>query len=194
MTEVTTTTEATTETTEKSKRQMSFTVLENGTIQANFGETLDPLTLDPAAVPEALRLAAVTEGLISRARSAASKLTDADRTPENLRVAVEKAFQNLLAGVWKIERTAGAGAEVSLEVEAAWLFQKMRAESQGQEYTTPLADVVISWAALSDEQKEKVKALPRYQAARSKVKAAREAVKAEKLMKAADKAEADAPF
>lgn len=180
--------------TEKSKRQMSFTVLENGTIQANFGEALDPLTLDPAAVPEGLRLAAITEGLISRARSAASKLTDKDRTPENLRVAVEKAFQNLLAGVWKIERAAGAGAEVSIEVEAAWLFQRMRAESQGQEYTTPLSDVVISWAGLSDEQKAKVKALPRYQAAYAKVKAARQAAKAEKLLKDADKTEQESPF
>lgn len=179
---------------EKSKRQMSFSVLENGTIQANFGEALDPLTLDPSAVPDDLRLAAVTEGLISRARSAASKLTEANRTPEKLREVVGKAFANLLAGIWKVERVAGAGGEVLIEVEAAWLFQKMRAESQGVEYTTPISDVVESWAKLTDEQKKKVKELPRYQAAYAKVKAVRQAAKAEKMAAEADEAEANSPF
>jgi len=37
-------------------RQMAFTILEDGTIQATFGDNVEPATLNPSAVPEAVQL------------------------------------------------------------------------------------------------------------------------------------------
>ena len=165
-------------------RQMSFTVLDDGTIRADFGPGLDPLTLNPAQVPEALQAAAMTEGLISRARGYTSKLTVADRTPASLRDAINKAFANLLAGVWKIERAAGE-SEISMEAEAAFVFRKMRHEAKPENkdvpFTGTLGEAVAAFATLSDDEKKKLKSLPRYQLALAEVKAARTAAKAAKL-------------
>ena len=175
------------------KRQMSFSVLDTGEIRADFGAELEPLILAPASVPEEIQAAAVTEGLISRLRGATSKLADADRTPENLRAAIQKGMENLLAGIWKIERAPGT-AEVSIEVEAAWLFRKLRAESKGEEFTGTIAEAAENFAQLTDEQKKTLKALPRYQAAAAQVKADRQAKKAAKLSAKADADEDDSPF
>lgn len=175
------------------KRQMSFSVLDTGEIRADFGAELEPLILAPASVPEEIQAAAVTEGLISRLRGATSKLADADRTPENLRAAIQKGMENLLAGIWKIERAPGT-AEVSIEVEAAWLFRKLRAESKGEEFTGTIAEAAENFAQLTDEQKKTLKALPRYQAAAAQVKADRQAKKAAKLSAEANAAEDDSPF
>lgn len=178
----------------KTSRQMSFSVLEDGTIRADFGPELEPLTLNPGDVPETIYTAAVTEGLISRARGYTSKLTDSDRTPAALREAVAKAFTALLAGTWKIERAAGAGEEFSLEVQAAHVFRAMRAKAKGEEYTGTLAEAAENFAALSDEQKKALKALPRYQLALAQVKAEHAAKKAEKLAKKVSESEEDGAF
>lgn len=192
MTETTNTTETKPEA--KTSRQMSFSVLEDGTIRADFGPELAPLTLNPGDVPETIYTAAVTEGLISRARGYTSKLTDSDRTPAALREAIAKAFTALLAGTWKIERAAGAGEEFSLEVQAAHVFRAMRAKAKGEEYTGTLAEAAENFAALSDDQKKALKALPRYQLALAQVKAEHAAKKAEKLAKKVEASEDDTGF
>jgi len=174
--------------TETKKRQMSFTVLESGEIRADFGEGVEPLTLNPASVPESLHAVAIAEGFISRLRGHTSKLTADDRTPENLRSAVEKGIAALLAGTWKIERTGGAGVEYSQEVEAAWLFRQMRAKSKGEKDTSTFAEAAENFAKLTDEQVKQLKALPRYQVAFQEVKAKRAA---EKLAKLTAKLDAD---
>lgn len=177
---------------EASKRQMSFTILDNGTIQAEFGEGIEPLQLNPSAVPEAVYASAVTEGLISRARGYTSKLVDKDRTPDALRAAVEKAFANLTAGIWKIERAPGSSTEFSIEVEAAFLFRSKRAEkvvaaalAKGESAPDvqigTLADAAENFAKLTDEQKKTLKALPLYQLSYAEVKAKRDAEKMAKL-------------
>jgi len=83
MTEVTTT-----------KRQMSFSVLDDGRIEASFGDNVPSLFLNPAEVPEATQLLAISEGLISRTRGYVSRLEGDDRTPENMAAAVAKGFAN----------------------------------------------------------------------------------------------------
>jgi len=172
---------------------MSFHVLENGDIRADFTDPdVESLTLALADVPEAVRLAAVTEGLISRARGYASKLTDAERTPAALADAVKSAFANLIAGVWKAPR-ATAAAEFSIEVEAAHLFRKMKAETKGEAFTDTLETVDALWNSLTDEQKKQVKDLPRYKAAYAQIKAARQADRAAKLLRKAEADEADSP-
>jgi len=187
-------TPATTETPEKtSTRQMSFVVLDSGAIQATFGEGIEPLTLNPMETPEAIQAAAVTEGLISRARSYTSKLKDDGRTPAALRDAIAKAFENLKAGIWKIERAEGTG-EISIEAEAAHEFKLSRAKSKGEEYTATLAETAAAFAALSDEQKKQLKAVTRYQVAYAEVKARRAAEKAKKLLEKAEKEEDNADF
>lgn len=174
------------------KKQMSFSVLEDGTIQATFGEGIDPLRLHPEEVPEQTRMAAITEGLISRTRGYTSKLEGAERTPENLRIQVEKGFNALRAGVWKIEREA---TEVfTVEIEAAHLFRKLKAASKGEAYSETVEQVAEIWAKLTDEQKATVKALPRYQQAMAEIKAQRALERARKLAKKADEAEANAPL
>jgi len=164
-------------------RQMSFEVLESGEIRADFGKGLEPLLLNPALVPEHIIAAAVTEGLISRTRGYTSKLSADDRTPEALRAAVEKGFAALLAGTWKIERVAGGSADYPLEVEAAHRFRKMRAESKGEEFTSTIEEAAVNFAALTDDQKKTLKALPRYQLALAEVKAERQAEKAAAMAK-----------
>jgi len=163
------------------KRQMSFTVLEDGSIRAEFGEGIDPLFLNPAMVPETIMAAAVTEGLIARARGYGSKLEGAARTPSALREVTAKAFENLLAGVWKIERTGTGSAEYTIEVEAAHLFRIMRGKAAGTEYTGTLAESAENFAKLTEDQKKQIKALPRFQLALAEVKEKRAAEKRAKL-------------
>lgn len=178
---------------ETSKRQMSFTVLDDGTIRADFGPGLEPLTLNPGAVPETVLAAATTEGLIARARGYTSKLEGDIRTPATLREAIAKAFTNLLAGVWKIERVGGGG-EYTIEVEAALVFRQMRAASKGETCADTIETVAANWETLTEDQRKQVKDLPRYKAAFAQVKAKRQADKAAALMKKADEDEANAPF
>lgn len=190
-----------------SKRQMSFSVLDDGTIKATFGENVEPVSLNPSEVPEATQLAAITEGLISRARGYTSKLQDKDRTPEALRAAIVKAFENLRAGVWKVERVAGDGTpEYTVEVEAAFVFRQLRAAAKGEEYTGTIAEVAADWEQLTEDtkgadgkvteqgQRSKIKALPRYQQALAQVKARRAQEKAARMAKKADDDEAEAGF
>lgn len=173
-------------------RQMSFTVLpDTGEIRADFGEGIEPLLLNPALVPEKLQALAIVEGFISRLRGYTSRLTDADRTPANLREAVEKGMSALLNGVWKIERSAGGSTEYPIEVEAGWLFKKLKAEAKGEEFTVTLEEAAAAWATLSEDQKKQLKALPRYQVAFQTVKAQRAAAKLQKLQKAAAAAEGE---
>lgn len=162
-------------------RQMSFTTLEDGTIRAEFGEGLEPLFLNPALLPESIITACVTEGAISRARGYNSKLEGAARTPAALREGTAKAFENLLAGLWKIERSGTGIAEFTIEIEAAHLFRVMRDKAAGKVYEGTMADVSENWAKLTDDQKKQVKALPRYQLALSEVKEKRAAEKRAKL-------------
>ncbi len=175
-------------------RQMSFTVLDDGTIRADFGPGIEPLSLNPGTVPEAILAAATTEGLISRARSYTSKLEGDSRTPAALREVIAKAFSNLLAGVWKIERSGAGGTEYTIEVEAALVFRQMRAASKGETCADTLETVAAQWATLTPEQQKQLKELPRYKAAFAQVKAQRQAEKAAALMKKADEDEANAPF
>lgn len=162
-------------------RQMTFTVLDDGNIRAEFGEGIDPLLLNPASVPEKLQVAAVTEGLISRLRGYTSRLTDTDRTPANLAAAIKKGMENLQAGVWKIERAAGEGAEFPIEIEAAFLFRQMRAKAKNEDFKGTLAEAAENFAKLTDEEKKTLKALPRYQLAYAEVKAARAQAKLKAL-------------
>lgn len=190
-----TSTPETPETPEKSKRQMSFAVLDSGLIQANFGPGLDPVTLNPAEVPEAIQAAAVTEGLISRARGYTSRLTEENRTPEKLREAIVKAFAQLMAGVWKVERDGIAGAEISIEAEAAYLFKVKKAEAKGETFAGTMAEAVAAFSALTDDQKKQLKELPRYKVCYAEVRAKRALENVKKLEKAAAASEAeDAPF
>lgn len=161
---------------ETSKRQMSFAILEDGTIRAEFGEGIDPLTLNPAEVPESLQSVAMAEGLVSRARAYTGKLTGDARTPQALKDAVAKGFANLLAGIWKVERAPGEGdTSYTIEVEAAFLFRQMRAKAKNEEFTGTLAEAAVAFSALSDDDKKTLKALPRYQLAYAQVKEQRAA-------------------
>jgi len=184
---------AETETGKTNVRQMSFSLLDDGNIRADF-DGQEPLFLNPAQLPENITSAAVTEGVISRARGYTSKLAGDSRTPEALRAAVEKGFAALLAGVWKIERTAGEGSDYTIEQEAAHLFRQLRAKAKGEEYTGTLAEAAAQFATLTDEQKKQLKALPRYQQAYAEIKARVAAEKAAKLAKKADADEDDAPM
>lgn len=176
-------------------RQMAFTILEDGTIQATFGDNVEPATLNPSAVPEAVQLAAIAEGLISRTRSYIGRLEGDDRTPEKMREQCLVGFNNLLAGTWKLERGQGGGStEYTIEVRAALLFRQLKAKAKGEECADTLETVAGMWAGFTDDQKKQVKALPRYQQALATVKAEAAAAKAEKLAKKADADEADSPF
>lgn len=64
------------------KKQMAFSVLDSGEIEASFGPGFEPLRLNPADVPEAVQLLAISEGLISRSRGYVSRLEGEDRTPK----------------------------------------------------------------------------------------------------------------
>lgn len=176
-------------------RQMNFSILEDGTIQASFGDGVEPALLNPSAVPEAVQLAAIAEGLISRTRSYIGRLEGDDRTPEKMREQCLIGFNNLLAGVWKLERGQGGGsAEYTIEVRAALLFRQLKAAAKGETCADTLETVAGMWAGFTDEQKKAIKALPRYQQALATVKADAAKAKAEKLAKKADAAEEDSPF
>lgn len=177
-------------------RQMSFTILEDGTIRAEFGTGLDPLTVNPQALPEDIFPSALAEGIISRLRSYSSKLSGLDRTPKALRAATVEGIANLQAGKWKVERAPGAGSsEITIEAEAAHVYRVSRfAETNpGETYPNTLAEDAAIFAALSDDEKgpdgkvialgqrSKVKATQRYQIALAQVKAKRLAEKAAKL-------------
>jgi hypothetical protein len=178
----------------KKTRQMSFSVLEDGHIRADFGEGIDPILLNPLDVPESLRLAAVTDGLISRMRGYTSRLQDSARTPAALADAVTKAITALKSGVWKIEREAST-TEFSQEIHAAFLFRQMRAAKKNEDFSGSIEEAAENWNALTDEQKKKVKALPLYQQALAEIKAKFAAAKATKLAKKVDSmAEDEAGF
>lgn len=175
----------------KKTRQMSFTILDTGEIRADFGPGLDPVAFNPAELPEGIFPQAVAEGVISRLRGYTSKLNDSERTPVNLRSAIVKGLENLQAGIWAVQRAAGAGAEHTIEAEAAYLYRKGKFETDnvGQIYAGILDADAEAYVALSDEQKAKLKKVPRYAAAYAAVKADRAAKKAAKLATKADKAE-----
>lgn len=196
MSDETTAPETTPETTpeEKKTKQMSFTLGEDGTIRAEFGEGVEPVTLATLAVPETLHAAAMAEGIISRLRGYTSKLQGDARTPAALRAAVAKGAENILAGVWKIERAPGEGTEYSIEVEAAFLFRQMRAKAKGEEFTGSIQEAAESFGKLTDEEKKTLKALPRYQLALAEVKSKRAAAKAEALAKKVAEEEENAPM
>lgn len=183
-------------TTESKKvRQMAFAILDDGTIEASFGPGVEPLHLQPSLVPEAVQLAAIAEGLISRTRSYIGRLEGDDRTPEKMREQCALGFKNLLDGVWKLERSGGGGGtEYTIEVRAALLFRQLKASAKGETCADTLETVATMWAAFTDDQKKQVKALPRYQQALATVKAEAAAAKAAKLAKKADAAEEDSPF
>lgn len=181
---MTTETETTAPEVETKARQMSFTVLDDGTIRADFGPGLDPVTLNPSAVPEAILPMALAEGLINRARSYGSKLTGDARTAAALREATATAFANMLQGIWKVERTPGeGGGEISQEAEAAYLFRVKRAEAKGEVYSGTMAEAAEAFAALDEAKKKQLKAVPLYQIALLEVKAKRNAAKSAKLAK-----------
>lgn len=204
-----------------SKRQMSFTLGEDGVIRAEFGEGIEPLSLNVAEVPEAIYALAVGEGIISRLRGYTSKLTEQTRTPENLRTAISKGMENILAGTWKVERVSATGeTEYPIEVEAAYLFKVKRyekalakAKADGIDYTGAMPGTIEEAAAayktLTEDtetvsvdgkkvktlgQKSQLKALPLYQLAYAEVKQRRNAEKLAKLAAAVEKDEDNAPM
>lgn len=159
-------------------RQMTFSILDDGTVRADFGPGLDPLTFAPATeLPEALFPQAIASGVVNRARSYTSRATGEDRTPAKLRDLIAKAFADLKAGVWERIREGGGADEISIEAEAAHIFRQKRDPA----YTGTLADSAAAFAVLTDDQKKTLKGLPRYQAAYAEVKAKRAAEKAAKL-------------
>ena len=196
----------TTETKTETKKQMSFVQLEDGTVRASFVDGTPELIINPSELPEKIQLAAIVEGVISRLRGYVGQLEGADRTPANMRAAVEKGFAALMAGTWKAERGTGAGAEFSVEVEAAWLFRKMKAEAQGVDFIETIEQTAALWANLTDDtkdeagkvtaagQKSQVKATTRYQQAYAQIKAKRAAEKAAKLAQKAQAEDEESPF
>jgi len=179
---------------EKKGRQMFFTQLADGTIQAGFGEGIDPLNLSLLDLPETITTAAVAEGIISRLRGYTSKLVDDKRTPATLAEAVAKGMENLRKGIWKIEREGTGTVDFPIEVEAAFEFKKQMAAKKGVEFTETLETVAVAFAALTDEQKKQLKALSRYQLCYAEVKAKRAAEKVAVLRKQADAEEENAPL
>lgn len=176
--------------TESKKRQMTFSVLEDGSVRADFPDSgLESFSFAPTAIPEGLYPDALTEGVISRLRGHMGRLTGENRTAENLRAALVKGWETIAGGTWRMEReSGGAGTTFSIEVEAAWIFRQKRAVSLGQtaESIGTLEESSVAFAALSDEQKEKLKAVPMYKAAYAEVKARRAAENAAKLAKKAE--------
>lgn len=166
-------------------RQMTFSILDDGSIRADFGPGLDPLTFNPSTqLAEALYPQAIAGGVVNRVRSYTSRLAGDARTPAALREAVAKGFADLMAGVWERVRE-GAGEEISIEAEAAHVFRQKRDPS----YAGTLEDSAAAFSALTDDQKKKLKALPRYQAAYADIKAKRAAEKAAKMAKKAEASE-----
>jgi hypothetical protein len=188
------------------KKQMSFAQLDDGTVRASFVDGTPELIFNPSELPEAIQLAAIVEGVISRLRGYVGQLEGTDRTPANMRAAVEKGLAALMAGTWKAERGTGAGAEFSIEIEAAWLFRKMKAAAQGVDFVETIEQTAALWANLTDDtkdadgkvtakgQKAQVKETTRYAQAYAQVKAQRAAAKAAKLAEKAAQEDADSPF
>lgn len=181
-------------------RAMSFHVLEDGTVRADF-HGLDPLTFNPGAFPESILPMAVTEGVIQNLRSAGSRISGDERTPAKLRELVAARLAAMLAGEWRPEReSAGESESYTIDEEAAHVFRKLRfeAENPGQAYTGTLAADAAAYSALDETRQKALKATARFQQARTQVKLARDAVKAAKLAKKAEKEEAKpeeaAPF
>lgn len=171
----------------KAVRQMSFTELDTGDVRADFGPGLEPVVFTPAALPETLLAAALTEGVVARLRGYTSKLVGAARTPEALREAILKGVENLFThALWKIEREPGeGGTTISIEAEAAWIFRQKRALAKGEAYTQDLADCAKDFSALPDEKRAALKAVPLYKIAYAEVKARKAAENAAKLAKQA---------
>ena len=188
------------ETTEapKTKRQMTFSILEDGTVRADFPDSgLDAFVFSPASIPEASYPDALTEGVISRLRGFMGRLSGAERTAEALRGALVSGWEKLAAGQWKLERTPGeGGVSYSIEVEAAFLFRQKRAIAAGKDVSEAgtIEQAAENFAALSEEQISKLKANPVYQLARAEVKAKRDAEKMAKLAKKAAESEDDSGF
>lgn len=182
-------------------RQMSFTVLDTGTVKAEFGPGLEALDFNPATLPESILADAITEGVISRLRGYTSKLTGENRTPEKLREAVVKGLENLFSkGIWKIEREPGdPGSTISVEAEAAYVFRQKRYASlvAAGKPAAEVGDLVTAakqFASLTEEQKKQLKEVPLYKVAYAEVKARRAAENASKLAKAAEKMGDDTAF
>ena len=165
-------------------RQMSFTVLEDKSVRVDFGEGIDPITFQPASLPETLFPDAVAKGVIARLQSYSSSLQGETRTPAALREKTLKGLEDLQKGIWVSEREA-ASPETSIEGEAAYIFRVERAKAKGEEYTLTMEETAALYAALDDAQKAKLKATARFQTAYAKVKAKRQAARAEKLAKKA---------
>lgn len=174
-------------------RQMSFNTLDDGRVRAEFGEGIEPVVFMPASLPESLFPMALAAGVISRLRGYTSRLVGEGRTPEALRAAIVKGLADLNAGVWTQERESGPG-EISIEAEAAFVYRQKRAEAKGETYNGTLEDAAKDFAALTDDQRKTLKALPRYQLAYAEVKARKQAERAEKLAKKVIEQEEDIPF
>jgi hypothetical protein len=176
---------------QKKTRQMSFTVLEDGTVRADFGEGVDPLIYHPAQLPESTWPSLLAKGSIARLQSYTSGLQGDERTPVALRARVEKGITDLQAGILAAERIGGAGEEISIEAEAAHLYRVGKAAEKNQTYDSTLEETAAAFSALTDEQKKQLKATARFQAAYAKVKAGRQAKKAEKLGRKASEDDVD---
>lgn len=191
MSDTETQTPETTPETQAKKRQMTFTVLDDGTVRADFPDSgLEAYTFNPSAIPEALYPDALTEGVINRLRGHMGKLVGGARTPEAMRQTLIHGWETIQKGVWKIEREAGVGT-FSAEVEAAWLFRQKRAVAAGQpiESVGTLAESATAYAQLSDKNKAKLKATPLYKAAYAEIRARNALANASKLQKKAGTAE-----
>ena len=186
-----------TDQTPKSKRQMTFTVMDDGTVRADFPDAgLEPFTFAPSSIPEASYPDALTEGVLSRLRGFMSRLTGDARTGEALRAALVDGWAKLSAGEWKIERTPGeGGVSYSIEVEAAFLFRQKRAAAKGETFTGTIEEAAANFASLGEEQIAKLKTVPLYKLAYAEVKAARATANAAKLAKkAAESSDDDSGF
>jgi hypothetical protein len=163
---------------------MTFSVLESGEVRADFGEGIEPIVFMPANLPESLFPQALAKGFITRLQGYTSRLSGEGRTPETLRAAVATGLEDLKAGKWAAERIAGE-SEISIEGEAAYRYRVGRAKDKGEVYSGTLADAARDYAALTDDQKKKLKAVPRFAAAYAAVKAERQTARAEMLAKKA---------
>lgn len=179
---------------ETKKHQMRFVVLDDGTIQAQFGEGIDPVSLDPADVPEKVQLAAITEGLIARARAILGRLDGENRTRENLATATAEAFAAFRSGEWKTERVSTATATYTIEEEAAHEYRLLKAQSKGEVLSATLAETAEFWASLTEDQQKQVKATARFAQARAIVNARRAEAKIAKAAKKAAKQDDDDLF
>jgi len=168
-------------------RQMSFTVLDDGNIRADFGPGADPILVNVTSdLPASLYPQAVAKGFIANWSGATAKLAGEGRNPLSLRAAVLARIDLNKVGIWGAVRGEGAGEEISIEAEAAHVFRVKRGEKKGEPYIQGLDESVAAFSALSEEQKTKLKATPLYKLAYAEVKAKRAAEKLTKLAAAAE--------